>query len=29
MDMKFDNEPFYGDNDKYVKAKILRYIRIK
>ena len=28
MDMKFDSEPVYGDNDKYVKTKILRYIRI-
>ena len=22
MDMKFDSEPFYGNNNKYIKTKI-------
>ena len=22
MDIKFDREPVYGDNDKYIKTKI-------
>ena len=25
MDIKFDSEPVYGDNDKYVKTKIKIY----
>ena len=25
MDKKFDSEPFYGDNDKYIKTKIKIY----
>ena len=28
MDIKFDNELVYGDNDKYIKTKI-RYIGIR
>ena len=25
MDIKYDSEPVYGDNDKYVKTKIKIY----
>ena len=25
MDVKFDSEPIYGDNDKYIKTKIKTY----
>ena len=25
MDVKFDSEPVYGDNDKYIKTKIKIY----
>ena len=25
MNIKFDSEPVYGDNDKYIKAKIKSY----
>ena len=25
MNIKFDNEPVYGDNDKYIKIKIKLY----
>ena len=25
MKIKFDSEPVYGDNDKYIKAKIKSY----
>ena len=25
MNIKFDNEPVYGDNDKYIKTKIKTY----
>ena len=25
MNIKFDNEPVYGDNDKYIKTKIKIY----
>ena len=25
MNIKFDSEPVYGDNDKYIKAKIKLY----
>ena len=25
MNIEFDNEPVYGDNDKYIKAKIKSY----
>ena len=25
MDVKFDSEPIYGDNDKYTKTKIKTY----
>ena len=25
MNIKFDSEPVYGDNDKYIKAKINSY----
>ena len=25
MNIKFDNEPVYGDNDKYIKTKINIY----
>ena len=25
MNIKFDSEPVYGDNDKYIKTKITMY----
>ena len=25
MNIKFDSEPVYGDNDKYIKAKVKSY----
>ena len=25
LNTKFDSEPFYGDNDKYIKAKVKTY----
>ena len=25
MDIEFDSEPVYGDNDKYIKTKIKSY----
>ena len=25
LNTKFDSEPFYGDNDKYIKTKIKTY----
>ena len=25
MNIKFDSEPIYGDNDKYIKTKIIMY----
>ena len=25
MSIKFDSEPVYGDNDKYIKTKIMIY----
>ena len=25
MNIKFDSEPIYGDNDKYIKTKIKKY----
>ena len=25
MDIEFDSEPIYGDNDKYIKTKIKSY----
>ena len=29
MNIEFDSEPVYGDNDKYIKTKIKLYMEIK